>query len=213
MVQPRKTHIIEKRHIDQEDEINDEIEREIEKSRIRRAHNRRQKEQRNIVEHHPRYVETNRQVEEDYDLPPYDRYSTYDVVDPAARSQNLNESYIARRGENRVTNTQNVEYPRGGRVQDPVSKSTAAPVSSNDEYPQVPQYTYNQREPNSNRSTKNFKKTAQFGYDDGTGVSAKQSINSKDNLRSQPQSFSSRYKQGRADDDYYDSEEDQEDEY
>ena len=93
---------MQKQKIDQEKEIKDEIQRELERSRIRRTESRAEKEKRNVITHHPRYVESTREHEKDF-IDPFYRGATYDVV-----NRNLNQypevddSYIIQNKPERV---------------------------------------------------------------------------------------------------------------
>jgi hypothetical protein len=114
VVEPKKQFAIVKREIDQEDAINADIQREIERSNLRRTENLRQKEERKIVEHHPRYVESNRTVEEEFNLAPYDRVTNYDLVNRQVHGyQDIDDSYIVKQRASKVANVFERDYAPG----------------------------------------------------------------------------------------------------
>lgn len=82
---------------------------------MRRTTNIREKEERkHIIEHQPRYLETNRTVEQEFHLAPYDRVTNYDLVNRKVHEyQDIDDSYVVRQKGARVSNAVVREYRPG----------------------------------------------------------------------------------------------------
>ena len=101
-LQQRKKYTYTKHKIDQEKEIEDEIQRELQASRVRRTDVAREKKERPVVYHHTRYIEKPRIVEEQ-DIGVYDRTATYDAINRGTRKyQHLDDSYYVQQRPERV---------------------------------------------------------------------------------------------------------------
>lgn len=125
---------MQKQKIDQEKEIEDEIQRELERSRIRRTESKADKEKRNIITHHPRYVESTREPEKEY-IDPYYRGATYDVVNRNINQYpEVDDSYVIQTKPERVErfternfNPGVAEVDARAQVRSPIRKSTVNP--------------------------------------------------------------------------------------
>jgi hypothetical protein len=87
---------------------------EINRSKIRRTEGLVQKEERKVIEHHPRYLETNRNVTEEFQLAPYDRVTNYDLVNRNNNEyQDIDDSYVVKTGNTKVSNVIDRSYQPG----------------------------------------------------------------------------------------------------
>jgi hypothetical protein len=112
-LQQRKKFAYTKNEIDQEKEIEDEIQRELEISRIRRTDAAKEKAQRPVVYHHSRYIERPRYVEET-NMGVYDRTATYDAVNRGSRQyQHIDDSYYMKDRPEAVTRVEERVYNPG----------------------------------------------------------------------------------------------------
>jgi hypothetical protein len=93
---------VQKQKIDQEKEIEDEIQKELERSRVRRTESKADKEKRNVITHHPRYIESTREREKEV-IDPYYRGATYDVVNRNINQYpEVDDSYVIQTKPERV---------------------------------------------------------------------------------------------------------------
>jgi len=131
---------VQKQKVDQEKEIEDEIQRELERSRIRRTESKADKEKRNVITHHPRYVESTREHDKEY-IDPYYRGATYDVVNRNINQYpEVDDSYIIQSKPERVErfternfNPGVAEVDTRAKARSPLRKSTVNP-QYRDEY-------------------------------------------------------------------------------
>ena len=142
----KKEPVIEKRKVDEE-EINAEIQKEIDRSKVRRTQVQ-QKEERKVIEHQPRYLETEQNVQKEFNMRPKERVTTYDVVNPKVHEyQDIDDSYIVRNPDPRQVRTTNITEPqyRPSRVPRPSRKSVINPAYHAEEYEDVtPASSYQQ---------------------------------------------------------------------
>lgn len=131
---------MQKQKIDQEKEIEDEIQRELERSRVRRTESKADKEKRNVISHHPRYIESSREREKEI-IDPYYRGATYDVVNRNINQYpEVDDSYVIQSKPERVERFTERNYNPGvsevdtrAQVRSPTRKSTVNP-QYRDEY-------------------------------------------------------------------------------
>ena len=109
----RKKFTYQKNKIDQEREIEEEIQRELEVSRLRRTQVEQEKDKRPVIYHHTRYIEKPRYVEEN-PITAYDRTATYDAVNRSVHQyQNIDDSYYVQQRPERVERVIDRQYAPG----------------------------------------------------------------------------------------------------
>jgi hypothetical protein len=112
-VQPRKKYTYTKNEIDQEREIENEIQRELNLSRVRKTDTIRDKNSRPIVYHQTRYIEKPRYVEEQ-NIGVYDRTATYDAVNRSPKKyQHVDDSYYVQQNSEKVERVVETVYQPG----------------------------------------------------------------------------------------------------
>lgn len=103
----------QKNKINQEKEIEEEIQRELEVSRLRRTQAEQEKDKRPVIYHHTRYIEKPRYLEEN-PITPYDRTATYDAVNRSVHQyQNIDDSYYVQQRPERVERVTERQYAPG----------------------------------------------------------------------------------------------------
>ena len=111
----RKKFAYQKHEYDQEREIEEEIQRELEMSRMRKTQVQEEKSQRPVIYHHTRYVEKPRYLEE-RDVKSVERTATYDAVNRSgSKYQNINDSYYIEQRPSRVERVVERTYNPGVR--------------------------------------------------------------------------------------------------
>lgn len=115
-----------KNNIDQEREIDNEIQRELERSRLRKTETAREKNERPVVYHHSRYIEKPRLVEEQ-NMGVYDRTATYDAINRSARQyHHIDDSYYVQQRPEKVERVVETVYtPAVTRIDERRSRSPA----------------------------------------------------------------------------------------
>jgi hypothetical protein len=112
-LQQRKKFTYTKNEIDQEREIEDEIQRELNLSRIRKTDTVRDRNQRPVVYHHSRYIEKPRLVEEQ-NMGVYDRTATYDAVNRQSKKYaHVDDSYYVQQNPQKVERVVETVYQPG----------------------------------------------------------------------------------------------------
>ena len=110
-VAQRKKFAYTKNEYDQEKEIEADIQRELEMSRVRKTEALRNKPP--VIYHHTRYIEKPRYVEE-ANLTPYERTATYDAVNRSTHNyQHIDDSYYLQQRPERVERVVERDYNPG----------------------------------------------------------------------------------------------------
>lgn len=125
-VRQEKKFTYTKNKIDQEREIDNEIQRELELSRMRKTETVREKNERPVVYHHSRYIEKPRLVEEQ-NMGVYDRTATYDAINRSARQyHHIDDSYYVQQRPEKVERVVETVYTPGvTRIDERRSRSPA----------------------------------------------------------------------------------------
>jgi hypothetical protein len=112
-VQQRKKFTYTKNEINQEREIENEIQRELNLSRVRKTETVRDRSERPVVYHHSRYIEKPRLVEEQ-NMGVYDRTATYDAVNRTSKKyHHVDDSYYVQQNPERIERVVETVYQPG----------------------------------------------------------------------------------------------------
>jgi hypothetical protein len=112
-VQQRKKYTYTKNEIDQEREIENEIQRELNLSRVRKTDTVRDRNERPVVYHHSRYIEKPRLVEEQ-NMGVYDRTATYDAVNRTSKKyHHVDDSYYVQQNPEKIERVVETVYQPG----------------------------------------------------------------------------------------------------
>ena len=112
-MEQRKKFTYTKNVVNQEREIENEIQRELNLSRIRKTDTVRERNERPIVYHETRYIEKPRLVEEQ-NMGVYDRTATYDAVNRQSKKyHHIDDSYYVQQNPQRVERVVETVYQPG----------------------------------------------------------------------------------------------------
>ena len=107
---PQKKYVYEKHKVNQEDEIEREITKELQRSKLRQAERKS-----NVIQHNPRYVESDRYAYEGERVSPYRREATYDVVGRTTQEvvRPVADAYIVQRRPEEIVRVVERKYDAG----------------------------------------------------------------------------------------------------
>jgi hypothetical protein len=183
--------VVQKQKVDQEKEIENEIQRELERSRIRRTESKADKEKRNVITHHPRYVESTREHEKDF-IDPYYRGATYDVVNRNINQYpEVDDSYIIQNKPERVERYTERNFNPGvteldirTKPRSPLRKSTVNPQYKDEYNISVGDQRYRDDAGSTrNRPQSQYRRDSDIEYNDSEVDNRGKSYGSSQNLK------------------------------